>query len=35
MIDEIEIETETTIEVATEDARGLLDIETQDAVSLM
>ena len=35
MIDEIETETETTIEVATEDARGLLDIETQDAVSLM
>ena len=35
MTDEIETETETTIEVVTEDARGLLDIETQDAVSLM
>ena len=31
----VETEIETTTEVATEDAQGLPDIETQDAVTLM
>ena len=30
-----ETETESIIEAATEDVRGLLDIETQDVASLM
>lgn len=34
MTGEIETETETTTEAVTEDARGLLDIENQDVVSL-